>query len=97
MTDLAAGRSGETVRTEARGGVLTVWLNRPAAAHAHSQLMRDELASLWRSVAADGDVRAVVVTGTGDRFFCAGMDLKEAGLPEAPRRPAGQDTAQPRH
>jgi methylglutaconyl-CoA hydratase len=84
MTDLAAGRSGQTVRTEVDSGVLTVWLNRAAAAHARNQVMRDELASLWRSVVADRAVRAVVLTGAGDRFFCAGMDLKEASLPEAP-------------
>ncbi|MER5627991.1 enoyl-CoA hydratase-related protein [Streptosporangium sp. NPDC002544] len=72
------------MRTELESGVLTVRLDRAEAAHARNQVMRDELASLWRAVVADRGVRAVILTGTGDRFFCAGMDLKEAGSPEDP-------------
>lgn len=84
MTGLRPGESGETVLTQAEDGVLTVRLNRAESAHARNQVMRDELASLWRAVAADRKVRVVVLTGAGDRYFCAGMDLKEAGQPEEP-------------
>lgn len=84
MTELRPGQSGETVLTHVEDGVLTVRLNRAESAHARNQIMRDELASLWRVVAADRDVRVVVLTGAGDRYFCAGMDLKEASQPEEP-------------
>lgn len=84
MTELRPGQSGETVLTHVEDGVLTVRLNRAESAHARNQIMRDELASLWRVVAADRDVRVVVLTGAGDRYFCAGLDLKEASQPEEP-------------
>src|SRR4051794_41832714 len=36
--------------------------------------MLDELSSLWRRIRTDDDVRVVVLTGTGDRAFCTGLD-----------------------
>ena len=78
MAELIAGAEGEAVRTSLDDGLLTVWLDRPHAAHSRNQLMRDELGSLWRSVARDRRVRAVILTATGTRHFCAGMDVKEA-------------------
>jgi methylglutaconyl-CoA hydratase len=64
-------------------GVLWITLQRPQAANSRNQTMRNELARIYRSIAADSSVRVVVLTGAGDRFFCAGMDLKEAAEPEA--------------
>jgi enoyl-CoA hydratase/carnithine racemase len=81
---LVPGASGETVRTVLDGGVLVVWLDRPESAHARNQVMRDELAALWRATADARAVRAVVLTGSGRKFFCAGMDLREAALREDP-------------
>jgi enoyl-CoA hydratase len=81
---LVPGTSGETVRTVLDGGVLVVWLDRPESAHARNQVMRDELAALWRATADARAVRAVVLTGSGRKFFCAGMDLREAALREDP-------------
>jgi enoyl-CoA hydratase/carnithine racemase len=63
-------------------GVAVVTLNRPDAANARNQQMRTELAALWTAIAAADDIGAVVLTGAGDRFFCAGMDLKEAAETE---------------
>ncbi len=60
------------------GHVLTVTLNRPAAANALNTRMGQELVQLFESVAADmPDVRCLVLTGAGDKAFCAGGDLKE--------------------
>lgn len=81
---IVPGSSGETVRTHLDGGVLVVWLNRPESAHARNQVMRDELAGLWRATADTREVRAVVLTGSGRKFFSAGMDLKEAAVREDP-------------
>ncbi len=55
-------------------GVLTVSLNRPEKLNAVNAQVHTELSWLWRDVAADDAVRAVVLTGTGDAFS-AGGDL----------------------
>ena len=65
-------------------GVLTITLARPEAANSRNQAMRRELAEVYTAAATDDAVRVVVLTGKGDRHFCAGMDLKEAGQPETP-------------
>jgi enoyl-CoA hydratase len=69
----------ETLLTETvRPGVLRVTLNRPQAANALNTQMARDLLSLWNSLASDpGETRAVVLTGAGERAFCAGADLKE--------------------
>jgi enoyl-CoA hydratase len=66
------------------GAVVWIELARPEAAHARNQQMRKELKSIWTAVAADPVITVVVLTAAGDRFFCAGMDLKEAGARETP-------------
>lgn len=66
------------------GGVATVTLDRPRAANARNQQMRRDLALTWQRLGTDPDVSVVVLTGAGDRYFCAGMDLKEAAGPETP-------------
>ncbi|MFI5793471.1 enoyl-CoA hydratase/isomerase family protein [Streptomyces sp. NPDC051677] len=78
----------DAVLTERADGVLTVRINRP---HAFNALDTEVLAGLQTAVsqAADDDtVRAVVVTGTGDKAFSAGADLKElSGIgPDAAHR-----------
>ena len=58
--------------------VLLVTLNRPEVLNAiNTQMGRDQL-DLWTRLTADpGRLRCVVVTGAGERAFCAGGDLKE--------------------
>ncbi len=63
-------------------GVATVTLNRPHAANARNQAMREALRTTYTQLASDDAVGCVVLTGAGDRHFCAGMDLKEAQEPE---------------
>ncbi|CAB4934059.1 unannotated protein [freshwater metagenome] len=58
-------------------GVAHVTLNRPESANSRNQQMRDELGFVYDFVAAAPNVAVLVLTGAGDRFFCAGMDLKE--------------------
>lgn len=55
--------------------VATVTLNRPEAMNALSRALRAELAAAMRDLAADGGVRAIVLTGAGTRAFTAGLDL----------------------
>ena len=62
-----------------RDHVARVTLNRPAAMNAVDLDTEQELQRIWAAVEADRDIRAVVLTGTGDRAFCAGADLKNSG------------------
>ncbi|PLC54663.1 enoyl-CoA hydratase [Pollutimonas nitritireducens] len=61
-----------------RAHVLQVTLNRPASGNAISTQMGHDLLNLWNRLTADSeDYRCVVLTGSGNRIFCAGGDLKE--------------------
>ena len=64
---------------EAEGGIATVTLNRPRAMNALSRDLRVALERAFRSIAADPAIEVVVLTGAGERAFCAGLDLKELG------------------
>jgi enoyl-CoA hydratase len=55
--------------------VAVVTLDRPEKANSLDPPMLKRLAEVWREVAADDDVRAVVLTGAGDRVFSGGMDM----------------------
>jgi enoyl-CoA hydratase len=58
--------------------VLQVTLNRPQAGNSLSTQMARDLLDLWTRLTEDaGDVRCVVLTGAGEKIFCAGADLKE--------------------
>ena len=67
----------ETLLVEAKGeGVLLVTLNRPTAGNSLSSQMAEELLALW-SAAETRAQRCIVLTGAGEKIFCAGADLKE--------------------
>jgi enoyl-CoA hydratase len=72
-------RSYETLRIDtAAPHVLVVTLNRPEVANALNTQMGRDLLDLWTGLIAEpGDLRCVVLTGSGNRAFCAGGDLKE--------------------
>ena len=55
-------------------GVATVTLNRPEVHNAFNETMQNELAALWQWIRFDESVRAVVLTGAGDKAFCTGID-----------------------
>lgn len=68
-----------TVTTEMVGlHVLKVTLNRPQAGNSVNTQMGHDLLDLWNRLTADaGEVRCIVLTGAGEKIFCAGGDLKE--------------------
>lgn len=66
-----------TVGTEKRGGVLLVTLDNPDALNAWTMAMQQELAEIMQQAETDPEVGAVVLTGAGDRAFCAGQHLGE--------------------
>ncbi len=58
--------------------LLLVTLNRPESANAMNTQMGYDMRDLWSHFYVDQeDLRCIVVTGSGDRIFCAGGDLKE--------------------
>ncbi|HZN53165.1 MAG TPA: enoyl-CoA hydratase-related protein [Methylomirabilota bacterium] len=67
--------SYETLRLERDGRVATLTLARPERMNAFDAAMRAELPRAWRELADDPEVWAIIVTGAGDRAFCAGADL----------------------
>lgn len=56
-------------------GIATITLHRPEKMNAFTGIMMDEMIRAMDDVDADDSVRAVIVTGHGDRAFCAGADL----------------------
>ena len=63
------------VITERRGHVLLVTLNRPEARNALSPEVIVRLDAAWNELRDDPELRVGVVTGTGEKSFCAGADL----------------------
>jgi enoyl-CoA hydratase/carnithine racemase len=68
----------QSVVTERRGSVLTIWLNRPDRLNAWTQEMEDRYFGLLEDADAEPAVRVIVVTGSG-RAFCAGADMDDLG------------------
>jgi len=66
------------VLTARRGAVAIITLNRPDVLNAWHAPMRRELVDALAACDADPGVRAIVLTGAGDRAFSAGQDLNEA-------------------
>jgi len=60
------------------GGIAILRLNRPEAMNAINEDVRRELPAALAAAEADPQVRAVVITGAGDKAFCSGQDLEEA-------------------
>ncbi|MFD5336857.1 enoyl-CoA hydratase/isomerase family protein [Streptomyces hawaiiensis] len=81
--------SSVLVRTDRDSGVAVVTLNRPDRLNAVDLAMADELASTWGELRFDDSVRAIVLTGAGERAFCTGID-RDAVVPQ-PNSPYAQD------
>ena len=71
-----------TITREFHGGILTLVLDRPARANAVSSPMLEALQAELTSAGNDPSLRAVVITGAGDRVFSGGADLAEMAFAE---------------
>jgi len=60
-------------------GVARVTIERPEVLNALDQAAESELIAIWEEIEADRSVFLAVLTGSGDKAFCAGADLKAAG------------------
>jgi enoyl-CoA hydratase/carnithine racemase len=67
----------DTIATARADGVMIITLNRPDRMNAFTAQMKDDLIAAFDEADGDDAVRAVIITGSGDRAFCAGADLSE--------------------
>ena len=76
------------VETTAQGRIGRIVLNRPERSNAYTQDMLVAIDTAFEHFEADGQVGVVVVTGTGERAFCAGADRHELATrtPESVRK-----------
>ncbi len=68
---------GDTVLYERDGRVATITYNRPEAMNAVNGELRRDLNAAWEQFRTDDEAWVGIVTGAGDRAFCAGADLKD--------------------
>lgn len=80
MTDKA-----DHILQKMEGSVLVVTLNKPAKLNAWDTPMRADLVTAIARAARNPEVAALVLTGAGDRAFCAGQDLAEGKTFDADR------------
>ena len=79
----------EQVQVAIDGGIARVTINRPEAGNSLTAAMRDHLSDTFEELSATLGVRAIVLTGAGERHFCTGAGL---GGPQKPG-PARPDDA----
>jgi enoyl-CoA hydratase/carnithine racemase len=77
---------------EHQGALSLLRLNRPEARNSLTTSLIHALGTAILDAEADPDVRAVVLTGTGERAFCSGMDLKSFSEGDVPGSAPGEST-----
>jgi enoyl-CoA hydratase len=65
----------ETLLVEIAGGTAVITLNRPKALNALNAKLYSELGQVTDELAANDEVKAIVITGSGDKAFAAGADI----------------------
>lgn len=68
-----------TIRFVVADHVARVTIDRPDRMNAIDEASEGELQRIWSAIEADDQVRCVVLTGTGERAFCTGADMKQSG------------------
>ncbi len=70
-----------SVIVERRDSIAIICLNRPEKLNALSRAMLEDLSDAFKQLEKQSDLRAVILTGSGEAAFCAGTDINElAGL-----------------
>jgi len=83
--------SSEVVSIEKNGGVGTIWLDRPDKYNALNEAFWLAIPMALSALAADEDIRVVLVAGRG-KHFCVGIDLVQSGM-GSHQRPTGESEA----
>ncbi|MSO88147.1 MAG: hypothetical protein EXQ71_11625 [Acidimicrobiia bacterium] len=81
----------ELILTTIDDGIARVTINRAEAGNSLTAEMRDHLAETFDELSATLGVRAVVLTGAGEKHFCTGAGLGGAQPPSPPRPPDAPD------
>jgi enoyl-CoA hydratase/carnithine racemase len=76
---MAAMPDFESLLYDESDGVAWVTLNRPEALNAFDTTMQRELRELWLMLRTNDDVRCIVLTGSGEKAFCTGLDREGVG------------------
>ncbi|HEV8437935.1 MAG TPA: enoyl-CoA hydratase-related protein [Methylomirabilota bacterium] len=76
--------SYQAIRLERRDGVATITLDRPDVLNAMNNPMRGELLEVFTQLGGDHNMRAILITGAGERAFSAGADIREFLEPAVP-------------
>lgn len=79
-TNRLADLDPSTLTLAVSDGVATVTLDRPEVHNAFDAKMIEELAAVWHACRHDDDVRAVVLTASGQKSFCTGMDRTDVSF-----------------
>jgi len=66
-----------TIATELSNGILTLTLNRPQQLNALNREVFQNLDSILDEAVENSDVKAIIITGSGEKAFAAGADIKE--------------------
>ena len=66
-----------SVQVDVTDHVATIVLSRPEAMNAIDPEMKDELFKIWDRIRDDDDIWVAILTGAGEKAFCAGADLKK--------------------
>jgi enoyl-CoA hydratase/carnithine racemase len=74
----------ETILYAVDEQVATITLNRPEVHNAQNDTLRRELHAAFTALSTDDDVKAIVITGAGERAFSAGADIREFVEPASP-------------
>jgi enoyl-CoA hydratase/carnithine racemase len=70
----------QTLLYEKRDGIAYVTVNRPDKLNALNRKVMDELDACFRTIQADEEARAVILTGAGEKSFVAGADINELAV-----------------
>lgn len=70
--------ASDVLLEERHGAVLILSMNRPERLHALNRQLNAAIVGAVERANADPSVRVIILTGTGDRSFCAGADMREA-------------------
>jgi enoyl-CoA hydratase/carnithine racemase len=77
----------EEILYEERGPVAVITINRPESRNAINRGVREGLAEAWERFEKNSAARIAILTGAGDKAFCAGADLKEMAQTKMGRIP----------
>ncbi len=83
MDDMLALPTYETLLLRYDDAIATVTLNRPKVLHALNKATFDELERVFTLLAKDPSIRAVLLTGAGEKAFAAGADITELAATDA--------------